>query len=83
MAQIELSRRTVLAPTPGATGKPSNKKAVFGQPGDALEVEAIVAGRGGRWYKAALIRDGQQIGNGYVIEAALAGQPGAQKILEG
>ncbi len=83
MPQLTLSRRTLLAPTPGATGKPADKAPAIGQPGDVLKVKGMTRNRGARWFKASLVRGDKRVGTGYVIEAALAGQPGAATILEG
>mgnify|MGYP001171173099 CR=1 FL=1 len=84
MPQLTLSRRTILAPTPGLTGKEGDKrKAIFGQPGDVLTGLSAVPGRGGLWFEATLERDGKPAGSGYVIAAALAGQPDAAEILAG
>lgn len=84
MPQITLSRRTVVSPTPGLTGTAGKqKKAVFGQPGDTLKVKAPQLNNGVRWYKATLFRTGKRLGSGYVIEAAMLGQPGIEKVLSG
>ena len=84
MPQITLSRRTVVAPTPGLTGgADKSRMAVFGQPGDTLKVKTPTLNNGVRWYKATLLRAGKRLGSGYVIEAALMGQPGVEKILAG
>ncbi len=81
MPQLTLSRRTLLAPTPGATGKPADKAPAFGQPGDVLKVKGMTRRHGARWFKATLSRGGRRIGGGYVVEAALCGQAGAHKVL--
>ncbi|NIC05269.1 hypothetical protein [Billgrantia bachuensis] len=84
MPQLTLSRRTVVAPTPGLTGTADkSRKAVFGLPGDSLKVKAPTLNNGVRWYKATLLRAGRRVGSGYVIEAALMGQPGVEKVLAG
>lgn len=85
MPQLTLSRRTVVSPTPGLTGQTGQRprKAVFGQPGDVLKVKSLTLTGGVRWYKCTLMRGGQRVGSGYVIDAALVGQPGAEKILGG
>lgn len=84
MPQLTLSRRTVLAPTPGLTGQQGPaRKAVFGQPGDVLKVKSATLTGKVTWFKSTLMRGGKRIGSGYVISAALSGQPGAEKIFAG
>ncbi|MDR5867303.1 hypothetical protein [Halomonas koreensis] len=82
MPQLSLSRRTVLAPTPGlAVQSGKRKKAVFGQPGDVVKIKGESLHNGVRWFKATLYRGDRRVGSGYLISTALVGQAGASSVL--
>ena len=79
---VTLTRKTLVAPTPGATGKPppDGARAVFGIPGDRLEIMDGVKNGPNVWCSVIMRgKDGAEKARGFVIDMALIGQPGYKR----